>query len=80
MAFGITGIHGMDQTFGAKEVAPGEFGVAVRQGDDEIVMIRLREPSEAGATELAAILSERVGSVLTPSVVQAMLEGSLTER
>ncbi|MBX9932496.1 MAG: hypothetical protein K2Y56_13300 [Methylobacterium sp.] len=45
MTFGITGIHGMNQTFGAEEVAPGEFGVAVRQGGDEIVMIRLREPS-----------------------------------
>jgi hypothetical protein len=79
MTFGITGVHGLDQVFGSKEVAPGEFGVTIRQGGDEIILIRLRNPSEAQAQELAAILAERVSSVLTPSVVQAMLEGTIAQ-
>ena len=79
MTFGITGVHGLDQAFGIKEVAPEEFGVTVRQGGDEIILIRLRDPSEVQAQELAAILTERVSSVLTPSVVQAMLEGTITQ-
>lgn len=79
MAFGITGIHSMDQTFVAEEVGTGEFGVAIRQGGDVIVMIRLRDPSQASASELATLLSQQASAVLTPSVIQAMLEGSMTE-
>ena len=79
MAFGITGIHGMDQTFAAEEIGNGEFGVAIRQGGDTIVMIRLRDPSPASAEALAAALGEQASAVLTPSVVQAMLEGAMTE-
>ncbi len=79
MAFGITGIHGTDQHFTAEEVAPSEFAVAIRQGGDVIVMIRLRAPSQANAQELATTLGEKASSVLTPSVVQAMLEGTMTE-
>ncbi|TXM60963.1 hypothetical protein [Methylobacterium sp. WL120] len=79
MAFGITGIHGMDQHFMAEEVAPGEFGVAIRQGGDAIVSIRLRDPSLANAQDLATLLGQRASAIITPSVVQAMLEGTMTE-
>ena len=79
MTFGITGIHGLEQTFAAEEIAPGEFGVSIRQGEGAIVTIRLRSPSEANAQELATLLGDRVSAVLTPSVVQAMLEGTMTE-
>lgn len=79
MTFGITGIHGLEQTFASEEITPGEFGVSIRQGEGTIVTIRLRSPSEANAQELATLLGERVSAVLTPSVVQAMLEGTMTE-
>ena len=79
MTFGITGIHGLEQTFAPEEIAPGEFGVSIRQGEGVIVTIRLRSPSEANAQELATLLGQTVSAVLTPSVVQAMLEGTMTE-
>ncbi|WP_336487761.1 hypothetical protein [Methylobacterium nigriterrae] len=79
MILGVTGLHGLEQLFVAEPIAPGEFGVAVRQGGDQIVLIRLRDGSEADARELAALLTRRVRAVMTPSVVQAMLEEAMAE-
>ncbi|KAB1071629.1 hypothetical protein [Methylobacterium planeticum] len=78
MSFGVTGLHGLEQTFAAEVIAEGEFGVSVRQGGDQIVLIRLRDGSEANARALAALLAEKASAVMTPSVVQAMLDEAIT--
>jgi hypothetical protein len=77
MSLGVTGLHGLEQQFAAEAIAEGEFGVSVRQGGDQIVLIRLRDGSEANARALAALLSEKASAVMTPSVIQAMLDEAI---
>ncbi|KAB1077898.1 hypothetical protein [Methylobacterium soli] len=77
MSFGVTGLHGLEQQFAAETIADGEFGVSVRQGGDQIVLIRLRDGSEANARALADLLAEKASAVMTPSVVQAMLDEAI---
>ena len=76
MSFGITGIHSLEQRF-AVEKAGESYVVSIRQGDAEIVLLKLRDPSEASARALVEALSHSVAAVYTPSVVQAIFDDAI---